>query len=278
MSKLNKYFKTLLIVLVSLQICACKDSGNTAAAANDSEDTSAAGEKQPSILANDSPDTAAVTERRPSKWGTPVKRKGLPNLYKVSDQLYRGAQPTKDGIKELKKLGIKTIVNLRLSHSDRKLLGDSGLSYERIPVNVFRPKKKSYVRFLKIVTDSSKQPVFVHCKKGADRTGVAVASYRIFVQGWDKEEAIKEMRKGGYGFHKIHFSLIKFIRKFKYSPEESRDIDHSVPLDACGGLRDIIFSNKKGSFKLERIANNPVNILINFRNTFISLSGFYEKG
>ena len=39
--------------------------------------------------------------------------KDLPNLYKVNTGLYRGGQPTEAGIKQIKALGIKTVIDLR---------------------------------------------------------------------------------------------------------------------------------------------------------------------
>ena len=57
---------------------------------------------------------------------------GCGNLYKVSDALYRGEQPTAEGFKELEKLGIKTVVSLRSLHSDRDELKGTSLAYEHI--------------------------------------------------------------------------------------------------------------------------------------------------
>src|SRR5437764_2691307 len=37
----------------------------------------------------------------------------LPNFHQVNKNLYRGAQPGSGGIKKLKELGVKTIINLR---------------------------------------------------------------------------------------------------------------------------------------------------------------------
>ena len=70
------------------------------------------------------------------------------------------------------------------------------------------------MRFLEIVSDPDNLPAFVHCKHGADRTGTAVALYRIKVQNWDAEEAINEMVNGGYNFHRIYRHLKDFVRKF----------------------------------------------------------------
>lgn len=151
---------------------------------------------------------------RPAHWAASLTREGLPNFYKVSDALYRGAQPTREGIRELKKMGIKTIVNLRSRHSDSPLLEDSSIRYISIPMKASRLRQEDLVRFLRIVSDSSHLPVFVHCLHGADRTGVSVAVYRVAVQGWEKREAVREMVEGGYGFHWIYRRLKSVVQSF----------------------------------------------------------------
>lgn len=67
------------------------------------------------------------------------------------------------------------------------------------------------IRFLKIVKNSKRTPVLVHCQHGSDRTGTMCAIYRIVFQGWSKEKAIQEMTQGNYGFHKIWVNLPKWI-------------------------------------------------------------------
>jgi protein tyrosine/serine phosphatase len=147
-----------------------------------------------------------------SAWAQPVDRPGLPNLHKVSDDLYRGAQPTVEGIAELKTLGVKTVINLRNGDSDRKVLAGSGLAYELIPMTAWRPHDDDVIQFLRVVTDESRLPAFVHCRRGADRTGMMVAIYRIAVQGWSKDEAIAEMTQGGFRFNSGWQNLVQYVR------------------------------------------------------------------
>jgi len=160
-----------------------------------------------------------------SRWAAPIEKPGLPNLHQVSDDLYRGAQPTAEGFRELQRMGIKTIVNLRSMHSDRDELGDLPLAYREIPMGAWHPEQEDVIEFLRIVTDPEQRPVFVHCQHGADRTGVIVASYRIIVQGWSKDEAIAEMMKGGFGFHWIWINLPRFIRNL-----DVETISHEIGL------------------------------------------------
>jgi len=148
---------------------------------------------------------------RPAKWAKPIQTEGIPNLHKVSDTLYRSAQPSAEGMKKLKAMGIETVVNLRSFHSDRDEIGDTGLADEGIPMKAWHPEEEDAVRFLRIVTNPKRAPVLIHCQHGADRTGTMCALYRVAVQGWSKEEAVREMTQGGFGFHGIWENLVHWM-------------------------------------------------------------------
>lgn len=157
--------------------------------------------------------TSEIASERPAAWAQPREQIGVPNLFKVNDALYRSAQPSEEGMANLKEMGIKTIVNLRSFHSDRDEIGETGLGYEHIYMKAWHPEYKEVVRFLKVVNDPARTPVLVHCQHGADRTGTMCALYRVAAQGWTKDEAIREMTGGGFGFHSIWTNLPKWIQK-----------------------------------------------------------------
>lgn len=146
------------------------------------------------------------------KWAEPMDLSGLPNLHKVSDDLYRGAQPTAEGIRELEKLGVKTVVNLRDDYDDRKEMRNATIACKRIPMTAWYVQDDDLVQFLRTVTDERSTPIFVHCRRGADRTGLAVAIYRIVVQDWTKDEAIAEMTRGGFAFYSGWQNLVRYLR------------------------------------------------------------------
>jgi protein tyrosine phosphatase (PTP) superfamily phosphohydrolase (DUF442 family) len=150
---------------------------------------------------------------RPETWAQPVMLAGVPNLHKVSDTFYRSAQPSAEGMRNLKQMGIQAILNLRSFHSDRKEIGDTDLAYEHIYMKAWHPEEKEIVRFLKIVSNPKRTPLLIHCQHGADRTGTMSAVYRVAVQGWSKEEALREMTQGGYGFHDIWVNLVPWFKK-----------------------------------------------------------------
>ncbi len=150
---------------------------------------------------------------RPEEWAVAMgNRPGLSNFFRVSDQLYRGAQPEDEGFAELQSLGVKTVVNLRTMHSDRDQCQEAELEYVHITVQAWEGEDEEVADFLKVVLDPENQPVFLHCHHGADRTGVMCAVYRIVVQGWTKEAAIREMTEGGFGFHAIWKNLVDYVR------------------------------------------------------------------
>jgi protein tyrosine/serine phosphatase len=161
--------------------------------------------------------TAAVAgepaANRPAAWAQPLSLDGVPNLHQVSATLYRSAQPTAQGMRNLNGKGIVTVVNLRSFNSDRDETEGTGLHTEHIYMKAWHPEAEEVVRFLKIVTDPKRTPVLVHCQHGADRTGTMCALYRIVVQGWSGNEALREMTEGGFGFHAVWKNLPAWIEK-----------------------------------------------------------------
>jgi len=159
----------------------------------------------------------AKVDRNP-RWAQPIEKPGLPNLHKVSDALYRGAQPEPQGFAELAKMGVKTVVNLRKLHSDEDEIEEAGLAkdtfnYVEIPLHAWAAGDEHIVAFLKVMADPKNHPVFVHCQHGADRTGTMSAIYRVAFQGWSKQEALDEMQNGGFGFHSVWANLIDYLEK-----------------------------------------------------------------
>jgi tyrosine-protein phosphatase SIW14 len=154
----------------------------------------------------------SIAERNPA-WASPWASQHLHNFHRVSEQLYRGAQPDRHGFLELQRMGIKTVVNLRLSSSDKKLLEGSSLRLVEISAEPWDLDEPDVLAFLRVATDPTRVPVFVHCSHGADRTGAMAAIYRVVVQGWNQEEAIREMTEGGFGYHTLWDNLPATIRK-----------------------------------------------------------------
>src|ERR1700690_3634581 len=68
---------------------------------------------------------------RPASWAQKIEVAGVKNFYQVTPNLYRGAQPTGAGMKQLQKLGIRTVIHLRAFHSARDEVAGTGLKSVR---------------------------------------------------------------------------------------------------------------------------------------------------
>jgi protein tyrosine/serine phosphatase len=155
----------------------------------------------------------------PSVHGQKLHLAGIPNAGKVTDVLYRGAQPKDVGLSELKMLGIRTIVDLRGEDREkvaweRKRAESLGMRFVHIPVNGWSPPTDEQVaQFLSLLHDNPGQKIFVHCRFGEDRTSVFIAAYRIAAEKWPAEQAIKEMYF--FGFNGLwHPSMKSFVQDF----------------------------------------------------------------
>ena len=155
---------------------------------------------------------ALSASERPKNWSQPVSLAGVPNLYRVSDELYRSGQPTAEGMRELEKRGIRTVVSFRAFSDDRDELAGTTLQSRRIPIYTWDPGPKDDDKFFQALEESPK-PVLIHCLHGSDRTGAMVALYRIREQGWSVEEAVAEMQSGGTGFHRIWHHLPEWVAR-----------------------------------------------------------------
>lgn len=135
---------------------------------------------------------------------------GLPNFARVSPVLYRGAQPTREGFLALREMGVKTVVSLRMLHSDRELLAGTGMRHLRIPAKAWHPEDEDVAMVLRIVREPENQPVFVHCEHGADRTGAVMAVYRMIEQRWSVDDAAAELPR--FGYHPIWQQIMTYLR------------------------------------------------------------------
>jgi len=162
---------------------------------------------------------AAAPAFPPPAHGEKLRITGIPHAGKITETLYRGAQPQEVGFSELKLLGITTIVDLRSEDHEkveweRKHAESLGMRFVHIPVAGWSPPNdEQVVQFLSLLRGNPGQKVFMHCHFGEDRTGVFTAIYRIAFEKWTADQAIKEMYF--FGFNGVwHPSMKTFVRDF----------------------------------------------------------------
>ena len=137
-----------------------------------------------------------------------IEAENFDNLYKISPHLYRSEQPSKKGMKELEKLGVVTVLNLRNRTNDKHEAKSTSLQLQRVAINAWKMDNGELLEALKIIKNTD-APVVVHCLHGSDRTGVVIAAYRIVFQNWSKDDAIKEFLEPKFGFHAKWFQNLK---------------------------------------------------------------------
>ncbi len=163
--------------------------------------------------------SASAPPIAPPALGQKLHIAGIHNAGKITEALYRGAQPQEVGLSELKKLGITTIVDLRGEDSEkiaweRHLAESLGMRFVHLPVSAWSPPTdEQIVQFLSLFRSEPGKKVFVHCRFGEDRTGLFIAIYRLAFEKWSAEQAMKEMYFFGFnGFW--HPAMKSFIRDF----------------------------------------------------------------
>ena len=159
------------------------------------------------------PAHGAAPSSRPPEWAQPVLEPLIPNFHRVEDGLFRSAQPDGKGLARLGELGVATVLNLRSDHDDASLPVPPGLRLLRVPMRAWSLRDDRLLEALRIVADTRNRPLLVHCQAGADRTGAVIALYRIVVQRWEKAEAIREMREGGFNHHSFWANITRHVEE-----------------------------------------------------------------
>jgi tyrosine-protein phosphatase SIW14 len=138
---------------------------------------------------------------------------GVPNFHQVDEHVYRGAQPRGQGFASLAKIGIHTVIDLRGESSEENAVQSAGMRYVRLPWREFRaPTDPQIEALLALLDDSSEWPVFVHCRRGADRTGTAIACYRIAHDHWSNQQALAEAKT--FGMSSLEVAMQRYILHF----------------------------------------------------------------
>jgi len=153
---------------------------------------------------------------------------GIKNFDKVDAHVYRGAQPTTEGLNYLAKLGVKTIVDLReagdrAKAEERTVTGD-GMTYVNVPMTGLTPPTEAEItRLLAMLEDTTTGPVFVHCWRGADRTGAVIAAYHIDHDRWDSDRALRDAKAHSMSFFQLPRQ--NFIKSFQPRTVQAQTVE-----------------------------------------------------
>ena len=142
----------------------------------------------------------------------------IKNFGKINDHYYRGSQPTQEEFAQLKRLGIKTVIDLRIDNlpAEADWTRALGLQYFNLQMKASTPATEQQTsQFLALANDPANWPVYVHCKGGRHRTGAMTAVYRITQDGWTADQAFREMAE--YDFNHGLFGGPGAQKKYVYA-------------------------------------------------------------
>ncbi len=120
---------------------------------------------------------------------------GVTNFVKLESTIACAGATTAAGVGEVKKLGYRSIINLRQANepgadveSEAAAAKQAGVKYVHLPLNGSSPDPAVVEQFLQAVADPAAQPVFIHCASG-NRAAAMWMIKRIVVDGWEAEKA-----------------------------------------------------------------------------------------
>jgi len=162
---------------------------------------------------------------------------GVPNFDKVDEHVYRGGQPTDRGFHNLAKLGVKTIVDLREADdrgaAEKRVVTGAGMNYVNVPMTGLTPPTEGEItKILSLLEDGNTGPVFVHCKRGADRTGAVIAVYQIHFHKWDNARALQDAK--AHGMSLFQFPRQHYVMNFR--PRSVEASGSAKPSDSNAGV------------------------------------------
>jgi protein tyrosine/serine phosphatase len=147
------------------------------------------------------------------------------HFSKVDNSLYRGGRPKPADLNYLKRLNVRTVINLQggdlnnpkyrafmkwwepgeLADAiafEKNLSESLGLLFFSKPLDAIDPVSAEddarIDEILAIIGNPAAQPVFVHCERGVDRTGLIIALYEVKYLGMSPQDAYDEWRASGH--------------------------------------------------------------------------------
>lgn len=118
----------------------------------------------------------------------------------VNSMVYWGPIPSHKKLVELKKQGVKSIVNCRLNRLVKleKKANEVGLNWVHIPTGLFiSPGEEEIKQFITVMKDPDMTPVYICDQVARDRTQFYAAVGGMITEKWPAEKASKAMYLNG---------------------------------------------------------------------------------
>ena len=138
----------------------------------------------------------------------------MANFKQISDGIFIGPQPSEQDLKEAKRLGIQTVIDMRLPNesntSNEEVTGLNGLDYINIPVDK-TALAAHQIDGLEDAMERTSGPYLLHCATGA-RAALLLSLSRARQQGWTAEQTFPEAQKMGFNLAESE-NFAGFVKK-----------------------------------------------------------------
>ncbi|CAK0746264.1 conserved hypothetical protein [Gammaproteobacteria bacterium] len=154
------------------------------------------------------------------------------NFHRISEEAFRSSQPTMWQLRRVvKKYGIKTILNLKGTNTnsaylafEREQCAKLGIRLVDIDIYSRSMLDAARIRHATEIFGSVEYPIWMHCKAGADRTGIYATLYQHFRKNIPIDQT-NQLKLWPFGHNKYssagkfdHY-LEHFLAYHKHHPE-----------------------------------------------------------
>ena len=122
------------------------------------------------------------------------------NFHRIAPGVYRSNQPTASQLQAVQdRVGLKSVLNLRGKSKQSFYLFESeacrtlGLTLVDLPLSARNAPSLAALEQLVALLQGMEKPMLIHCKSGADRTGLAAALYLLVIEGQPIEVARRQL-------------------------------------------------------------------------------------
>lgn len=169
--------------------------------------------------------SAPAAEESPAEAKASSPIKPLDNFHVVAEgRVYRSAQVRRETLEyAARELHVRRVLNLRGTNrgsvwydAEQAACAELGIELIDVPLSASSlPSPENLLKLYDVLADADAGPLLVHCKAGADRTGMVAALWRMIAEGDDADRALRELTIRFGHFRGVHPEMSQLVRMFR---------------------------------------------------------------
>lgn len=185
------------------------------------------------------------------------------NRHRLGGEAWRAAQPAPHHIAHMKRLGIRTVVNLRGPRVcgsytlEQGACARAGIRLVDYQVRSRAAPSKDEIFGARDLFKSVQYPILMHCKSGADRAGLMSTLYMIAHEGRPVDEARRQLSLRFGHIRQSDTGILDYFFE-RYLADNAK-----TPIDFFDWVRDVYDPDElKRTFKASRWGNLLTNTIL----------------